>query len=1313
MRTLINDQWKFAEFAPGTTPETVFANLPLLQPVDIPHDWMIQDVNHLYRSSVGAYFRTLHLNAERHNSVFFEGVYMRTTVYLNGKEIFFWPYGYTSFEVDLTPYQKDGENELLVYVDYRSPNTRWYSGAGIFRDVWLLSKERVHIPESGVYVHTEEEGNGFRITIDTEIAGLASYDSTEIRHILRDADGNMVACSETKLTPSPSHGDENTEEPHAKPTGSADDHHDQNESKDEPFTAHSSTCSSSSCAPTAMSDHPQPTPALNTQTLQLDQAIRWDTTHPYLYTLETSVLSDGIVRDSYTQKIGLRTIRFSPDEGFFLNGRHVKLNGACMHHDLGALGAAFNKKAARRQLEKLQTLGINAVRTSHNPPAVGLMELADEMGILINSDAFDMWEQPKTENDYGIFFHEWCERDVESWIRRDRNHPSVIMWSCGNEIPDTNNLSAVAIAERLEKAIRKNDPRHNAYTTIASNFVAWENAQKSQDVFELSGYNYLESVYDEHHVKFPHWCIYGSETASTVQSRGIYHFPKSNRLLTYEDQQCSSLDNCSTNWGAKSVHRFITDDRDRPFSAGQFIWTGWDYIGEPTPYFSKNSFFGHIDTAGFYKDTAYILKAAWIPCEKDPFVHISPYWDFNEGQMIDVDVYSNAPRVELFFRKEADPTWTPLGEKELDQQKDTDFSAHFQLPYRPGVLRAVAYDTVGHVIATDETGSFGNPVSISLMAEYTSMNADGEDLQFIQISVLDAEGHEVRNARNRMTVSVSGPARLVGMDNGDSTDYDEYKTNSRKLFSGKLLMILAATKESGEVTVQVTSPGLMPAVLTFPAVPAKGRDGISCSYRVPEITTTANDPSTSGSAVGPTIHGTENDPMASDSAVDPAGHGLTNAPTNAAMPYGPGSAPNNKNINSNSEGIPEIPIRKLTLTCTPASLVGKSLTPEQPVAEITATIEPPNATYSDVHFKAVTLDGIESRAVNIEISESDGCPSDSVNLDKEQHSDRINTPGESQDTVDKNCRKNGNAPDSINLPNNQGNSRCLRARITAVSDGEFRLVASANNGKDHPEILSDLEFSVTGFGSATLDPYTMVHGCEYAESAKEALLSFRGSVNFGDGNVIRFDNVDFGDYGSDVLHLSLFSFRNEEAVEIWDGEPEQSELLFSGTYAVPSEYNVLQEDTFQLKKRLRGIRSLTFRFEHGFVLGGFRMTRKEKAYGLLSATEHGMITGDSYEEREDGIYRIGNNVDIEFPGMNFREGVSSVTITGRAKKVTNPIHIRFFSGDTVVKQVVEFPVSEEIQTLTFPVEGFRGEGKVNFIFLPGSDFDLISFQFHA
>ena len=1192
MRTLINDQWSFAEYPAGTEASAILTELsassslpPQFQPVDLPHDWMISDTKDLYRSSVGAYVRTLQLEPEQHNSVFFEGVYMRTTVFLNGEEIFFWPYGYTSFEVDLTPYQKPGENVLLVHVDYRCPNTRWYSGAGIFRDVYLLSKDPVHIPEGGVYFHAEpsegavdgpESASSFRVTIDTEVVSPVPVEKgVTVRHTLKDQHGRVVADSQA-----------------------------------------------------AQGLYSEPT--LGTQSFMVSGVTLWDTLNPYLYTLETTVFCKGHITDTLTQKVGFRTLRFSPAEGFFLNGRHTKLNGACMHHDLGALGSAFNRKAARRQLEELQELGINAIRTSHNPPAVGLMELADEMGILVNSDAFDMWEQPKTENDYGIFFHEWCERDVTSWIRRDRNHPSVIMWSCGNEIPDTNSPSAIPIAKRLRDAIRRNDPRHNAYSTIASNYVAWENAQKVQEIFELSGYNYLESVYDEHREKFPHWCIYGSETASTVQSRGIYHFPQNRRVLTYEDQQCSALDNCSTNWGAKSVHRFITDDRDRPFSAGQFIWTGWDYIGEPTPYFSKNSFFGHIDTAGFYKDTAYILKAAWVPVSDDPFVHISPYWDFNEGQLIDIEVYSNAPRVALFFNGEL------VGEKALDQRKDADFSAHFTLPWQPGLLRAEAYDPSGKCIAFDETGSFGDPVSVHLAPEYDTLLANGEDLQFVEITVLDAEGREVRNARNRVQVSVSGAARLVGLDNGDSTDYDPYQCSSRRLFSGKLMAILASTEEAGEVTLKVSSAGLEPANLTFSTLPAPKREGSSCSFRIADIN-----------------HSDSSDEANTRHSGDQSSH-----PEDAG-----------RGISS-----PEIPIRKLELssTCT-------CLTPEQPEAELTVRILPANASYREVHFKAVTAEGIESHAVKIDLLSQDEAP---------QENDEPSQIGKD--------------PSSL----------LIRAKVTAVSDGTFRLTASANNGKDHPEILSELEMSVTGFGSASLDPYDYVHGCQYTESTKEALLSFRGSVNFSDGNVIRFDHVDFGDYGSDLLYLSLFSFRNEEAVEIWDGEPDQSDLLFSGTYSVPSEYNVLQEDHFQLKKRLQGIRSLTFRFEHGFVLGGFRMEKQEKAYSLIPASAHGMITGDSYRDLAEGVFAIGNNVDIEYTGMNFSKGVSSVTITGRARKAANPVHIRFFAGDDVIKRVVEFPVSEEPQTLTFPLEGFRGEGKINFIFLPGSDFDLISFRFH-
>ncbi|MCR5148273.1 MAG: DUF4982 domain-containing protein [Eubacterium sp.] len=1135
MKRLFNSGWRFHEFAGGTEIGEVFEyieNDGAFEAVDIPHDYMIYDVKNLYRTSVGVYVKDVVLDASKNNTVYFEGVYMRTTVYLNGEEIFFWPYGYTSFEVDLTPYQKEGDNRIIVFVDYRCPNTRWYSGAGIFRDVWLYDREKEHILTNGVYFNAvKSDDDTYKMTVDTEVVGKRGEKLTILQELL-DADGNIVFNSSDAI-------EANTE------------------------------------------------PTIYTITADKLKVKQWDIQSPYLYSLRTRLMSEKGIVDEIINKVGFRTIMFDPDKGFLLNDRVVKIQGACMHHDLGALGAAFNKCAAKRQIEELKKMGVNAIRTSHNPPAVGLMELCDKMGILVDSDAFDMWERPKTENDYGIFFHDWVERDVESWIRRDRNHPSVIMWSVGNEIPDTNDISSVKIAKRLIDAVRRNDYRHNAFTTLASNYVAWENAQKVQDLFEVSGYNYLESVYDEHHQKFKHWCIYGSETASTVQSRGIYHFPKANRLLTYEDIQCSSLDNCSTNWGAKNVHKFVADHRDRDYVAGQFIWTGWDYIGEPTPYFTKNSYFGHIDTAGFWKDTAYIIKAGWVDYKKDPFVHIGIYWDFNKGQRIDIPVYSNAPFVELFFEDES------LGEVRLDQKKDDIYSAYYSLDYKEGKLRAVAYDEHKNIIAEDVIESFGDPSKVVLKADKTSLKADGEDLIFIEINTVDKEGRYVADSRSRVKIEVEGPARLLGLDNGDSTDYEEYKINCRKLFSGKLLVILGAGTETGMVKVKATSKGLESGELCFDIVAADTvRDGVSCQTRVVSC---AED--------------------------------------------------NSKKL--------DIPSRKLEMTLSPDVRV---LNKELPEVKVNTQILPVNSDCREIEYKALTSDGIESRAVEIIREE-----------------------------------------ESVTLK--------------AVSDGSFRLLAFCKNEKEHADIISEMEFAVEGIGSKNHNPYEMVYGCEFNDSFKDAQLSFRGSINFHTDNCICFRNVDFGDYGSDELHLSLFSFRDEEPVEILVDDPEKGDTVFKGVYNIPTVYNVLQEDVFKLNKRLKGIRDIFFKFENGLVLGGFYMTKFEKAYSYIEAVEYQMITGDSFEVKEDGIYGIGNNVDMEYTGMNFSKGVSKVTIKGRARKTVCPVHIRFFSGDDVVKKVVEFPVKEEITEETFMLGGFSGEGKIDIIFLPGADFDLIGFKF--
>jgi beta-galactosidase len=381
-----------------------------------------------------------------------------------------------------------------------------------------------------------------------------------------------------------------------------------------------------------------------TQMINLSSPEVWDIDSPVLYTLRTELISKGTVLDEAINQFGFRTIQFDPEKGFLLNDRKVKLHGVCQHHDLGALGAAVNRTALRRQLTLLKEMGVNAIRTSHNMCAVELLELADEMGILINAESFDMWERPKNKYDYARFFKDWVEKDVANWIRRDRNHPCIILWCIGNEIYDTHaDEHGQETTRNLMNLVQKHDPYHNAWVTIGSNYMPWENAQGCADIVKLAGYNYAEKYYDAHHDKYPDWIIYGSETGSIVQSRGIYHFPRSEAILCDDDEQCSSLGNSITSWGARSIEKCILDDRDASFSAGMFIWSGFDYIGEPTPYHTKNSYFGQLDTAGFQKDSFYVYQSAWTDYRKAPMIHLYPYWDFNEGQRIDIRVCSNAP----------------------------------------------------------------------------------------------------------------------------------------------------------------------------------------------------------------------------------------------------------------------------------------------------------------------------------------------------------------------------------------------------------------------------------------------------------------------------------------------------------------------------------------------------------------------------------------------------------------------------------------------------------------------------------------------
>lgn len=768
---LFNDGWQFSLHDIGTE----LSALCGWHDVQLPHDWLIGDTANLYKTGEGWYRRSLDVDSEQlAGRIFinFDGVYMNSTLFVNGAEAGTWTYGYSAFEYDITDLLHEGENELLVRVKHEAPNTRWYSGAGIFRDVTLKYRAATYIRTNGIYIHSEKgEGDLWRTEIETDICGEPCDIAMKLS--VFDGAGNVTAAFMQNIA----------------------------------FGGGTEAIENS---------------------FEITSPALWDIDSPNVYTLAVELYREGRLLQAHYEDFGYRTAEFNPDKGFLLNGRPLKMHGVCMHHDLGALGSAMNYRALERQLEIMKNMGVNAIRTSHNMPAWQLVQLCDRMGLLVDCEAFDMWENAKTEFDNHRFFVEHAERDVRSWIERDRNHPCIIMWSMGNEISDTNDPHGIEISQRLYDYVLKYDPKMNAKATIGSNFMINENAQKASDVVKLAGYNYTERLYNEHHEKYPDWFIYGSETASAVRSRGIYHFPADAPLLTHEDLQCSSLDNSVVGWGA-SARKSWRLDRDHSFCGGQYIWTGFDYIGEPTPYSTKNSYFGIVDTAGFPKDIYYFYQSVWTD---KPVIHIAPsYWDFNDGDIVDVIVYTNAHTAELFLNGES------LGRREMKLLSDEDMRAVFSVPYKAGTLTAKGYDESGAVIAEETLSTNGDPqkICLSLYNGRDELLADGRDIAFVEISVCDENGTEVGNARNRVKVEVSGAGTLVGLDNGDSTDYDSYKGDNRRLFSGKLLAMVQAGLAEGDITVKVTSEGLQGAELTLKTVSADG-EGVSVKPQYPVVT---------------------------------------------------------------------------------------------------------------------------------------------------------------------------------------------------------------------------------------------------------------------------------------------------------------------------------------------------------------------------------------------------------------------------------------------------------------------------------------------
>jgi len=677
---------------------------------------------------------------------------------------------------------------------------------------------------------------------------------------------------------------------------------------------------------------------------------------------------------------------------------------------------------------------------------------------------------------------------------------------------------------------------------------------------------------------------------------------------------------------------------------GQFIWTGFDYIGEPTPYHTKNSYFGQIDTAGFFKNQAYIYQAEWTDYKTKPMVHIFPYWDFSLGQTVDVRICSNAPRVELLVNGES------KGDYAIDHENGKQLLGHWRVPYVPGEITAVAYDENGVELARETEHSFGDPAKLVVKPESKTMKANGTDLIFVEIGTVDKDGYPVKNATNRVHVFVEGAGRLVGLDNGDSTDYDNYKATSRRLFSGKLLAVIAAKTEPGEIRVTVTSVGLPEERVTLFAEAREVPGGVSATEEnsVAEarwLRKRAEKEQLSG--VSESVEFNRGDKR-----------GIGSAETVAQW---------------KKRMAEEVPVRRIEI----ATEGTNCLNAERKEMTLTAKIYPENATYQEVLWRVTNNGGVDSNIAKLTDMET----------------------GEAS------------------FSKETGLAYGKKVKLTALGDGEVRVRCNTKNGADKIRLISDTDFTIEGIGTAFFDPYELVSGSLFSRfDGVVTNGNERGIATARDGRTtVTFDNVDFGAFGSDEITLPIFELGNEPvAIEIWEGAPKDADsaLIDTVTYHVPSIWNTYQARTYKLPRKFKGVTSISFVTEQKIHLKGFVFTKKEKAFETLFVKDNSFIYGDSFTVEEDAVTGIGNNVTIVFEDMDFGEaGTSKVTICGKSNLSMNTIHVRFNTETGDVNEVAEFAGSADYTERSFTFTKVAGKTTVNFVFLPGCEFDFKYFRF--
>lgn len=785
---LLEKGWKFTKGEVSDAEAPAF-NDTKWETVTIPHDWAIfgpfDKNNDLQNVAVtqnfetqaslktgrtgglpyvgtGWYRTTFHSTPGKQTTLIFDGAMSEARVFVNGKEACFWPYGYNSFYCDVTGLvNEDGKNNVLaVRLENRPQSSRWYPGAGLYRNVHVVTTEKIHVPVWGTQITTPFVKDEYAsVCLHTTILNAGKTELTVTTDIV-DADGQVVSSK----------------------TNKGYINHDQ------PFT----------------------------QNFIVEQPKLWSPETPVLYKAVSKIYAGDTLLDTYTTRFGIRTIEYVPDKGFYLNGKRRKFQGVCNHHDLGPLGAAVNVAALRHQLTLLKDMGCDAIRTSHNMPAPELVELCDEMGFMMMLEPFDEWDIAKCDNGYHRFFNEWAEKDMVNMLRQYRNNPCVVMWSIGNEVPTQWSPEGYKVAKFLQDICHREDPTRpvtcgmdQVKSVLANGFAA---------MLDIPGLNYRAHMYDEAYERLPQNLILGSETSSTVSSRGVYKFPVERKAgAMYDDHQSSSYDLEYCSWSNIPDIDFARAE-DYDWTIGQFVWTGFDYLGEPSPYDTDawpnhSSMFGIIDLASIPKDRYYLYRSVWN--KEAETLHILPHWNWEgrEGEKTPVFVYTNYPSAELFINGKSYGRQT--------KRKDGTVENRYRLMwydavYQPGEVKVVAYDEQGNPAAEKTIRTAGKPHHIELVTDRTSLQVDGKDLAYITLRIVDKDGNLCPNDGRLVNFKVKGAGKYRASANGDPTCLDLFHKPEMHAFGGMLTVIVQSGEKVGDIELQATAKGVKAGIIRIP-----------------------------------------------------------------------------------------------------------------------------------------------------------------------------------------------------------------------------------------------------------------------------------------------------------------------------------------------------------------------------------------------------------------------------------------------------------------------------------------------------------------